>query len=106
MFIWALFLDFAWGLLICCSDAYILPARQTFCHREYVRESERMLDSTDIGKFAEFNMQHPIIPKRIKALDLFSKSAMYGKYTGQPIDGDSLSWEQLEKETEKVIEVM
>ncbi|HBA69855.1 MAG TPA: hypothetical protein DCZ40_10945 [Lachnospiraceae bacterium] len=73
---------------------------------DYVRESERMLDSTDIGKFAEFNMQHPIIPKRIKALDLFSKSAMYGKYTGQPIDGDSLSWEQLEKETEKVIEVM
>lgn len=73
---------------------------------EYVRESEKMLDSTSICKFAEFNMQHPIIPKRIKALDIFSKSAMYGKYTGQPIDVNSLSWEQLAKETEKIIKVM
>ncbi len=103
--------------LICCGD--VNAAKRALMRLEggllnidnidideYVRESERMLDSTSIGKFAEFNMQHPIIPKRIKALDLFSKSAMYGKYTGQPIDVDSLSWEQLAKETEQIIEVM
>ncbi len=103
--------------LICCGDINV--AKRALMRLEggllnidnidideYVRESERMLDSTSIGKFAEFNMQHPIIPKRIKALDLFSKSAIYGKRTGQPIDVDSLGWEQLAKETEKIIEVM
>lgn len=103
--------------LICCGDINV--AKRALMRLEgglfnidnidideYVRESDRMLDSTSIGKYAEFNMQHPIIPKRIKALDLFSKSAMYGKHTGQSIDADSLSWEQLAKETEKIIEVM
>lgn len=73
---------------------------------EYVKESERMLGNTSIGKYAEFNMQHPIIPKRIKALDLFSRSEVYMKHTGQPIEVDSLGWNQLSKETEKIIEVM
>ncbi len=103
--------------LICCGDINI--AKRTLLRlesgllnidsvdiNEYVKESERMLDNTSIGKFAEFNMQHPIIPKRIKALDLFSKSEVYGKHIGQPIDADSLGWDQLSKETEKIIEVM
>lgn len=103
--------------LICCGDINV--AKRALLRLEggllnidsvdideYVKESERMLDNTSIGRFAEFNMQHPIIPKRIKALDLFSRSEVYEKHTGQPINADSLGRDQLSKETEKIIEVM
>lgn len=103
--------------LICCGDINVAKRAllrleggllniDSIDIDEYVKESERMLDNTSIGRFSEFNMQHPLIPKRIKALDLFSKSEVYKKYTGQLIDADSLEQDQLAKETEKIIEVM
>lgn len=75
---------------------------------EYVRESEQILESSTLGKFSELNMEHPIIPKRIKALDCFAHSEVYLKCTGQPIGRETnyLTVEQLKVETEKIIEVM
>ncbi len=75
---------------------------------EYLRESEAMLSSSTLGKFSEFNMSHPIIPKRIKALKLFRDSAVYAEASGDAsVSGNSLlSREMLAKETEKIIEIM
>lgn len=75
---------------------------------EYVRESEQILEGSTFGKLSELNMEHPIIPKRIKALDCFAHSEVYLKCTGQPAEKGRkyLTEEQLKVETEKIIEVM
>lgn len=103
--------------LICCGDAAVAK-RALFRLEagllnvdgvdidEYVRESERMLENTSIGKFAEIGMEHPIIPKRIKALDLFARSEVYARSLGRAAEPDSLSEARLAQETEKIIEIM
>lgn len=103
--------------LICCKDVNVAK-RALFRLEagllnvdevdidEYVRESEAVLDSTAIGKYAEINMTHPLIPKRIKALDLFARSEVYAKSIGIPAGPHAFSAEQLTRETEKIIEIM
>ncbi len=73
---------------------------------EYVRESEALLSNSTIGKLSEFSHSHPLIPKRIKALDIFAKSEVYAQAIGQPVAYDMLTREQLNSETEKTIGVL
>lgn len=72
----------------------------------YVRESEQMLDGATFGKLPEYLMQHPIIPKRIKALDLFVHSERYAQITNTYTGEKLLSDKELEQEIEKIISVM
>lgn len=103
--------------LICCGDVTV--AKRTLFKLEagilnadsvdidnYVRESEQVLEGTSIGKLAEYTMSHPIIPKRIKALDLFARSELYARINGAPVDGRRLSDAELTRDIEKIIAVM
>lgn len=72
---------------------------------EYVRESENVLNNSMIGKFSELSLSHPLIPKRMKALDLFAKSEVYAEAIGQPKSSTMLTRAELDRETEKILEV-
>lgn len=104
--------------LICCGD--IQTAKRSLFKLEagllktdgvdidgYVREAEQVLDSTSIGKYSEIMYSHPIIPKRIKALDYFSRSKLYDDITGlgNADNGRLLSDSELASEVEKIIEI-
>lgn len=105
--------------LICCRDVRI--AQRTLLKLTagllntdsvdidaYVHESEQILEASSIGKYAEFSRQHPIIPKRIKALDLFSKSEVYYKASGMPVPQNVqlISVGELQQQIENVIGVI
>ena len=105
--------------LICCNDVQV--AKRSLFKLEagflnissvdidaYVRESEAMLENSTLGRLNEFFMSHPIIPKRIKAIDLFGRSVAYAKAMGidpKQIPG-AISLHELTQQTEKIIEVM
>lgn len=72
----------------------------------YVAESEAMLANSHLGKISEINFSHPIIPKRIKALELFAKSEVYAKAMGLAVTDDMITKEQLDRETEHIIQVL
>lgn len=105
--------------LICCGDVQI--AKRSLFKLEaglmnisnvdidtYVRESEAMLENSTLGKLNEFFMSHPIIPKRIKAIDLFANSVVYAKAMGIDVKQvhRAISVHELAQQTEKIIEVM
>lgn len=105
--------------LICCGDVQV--AKRSLFKLEagllnissvdidaYVRESEAMLENSTFGKFGEFFMSHPIIPKRIKAINLFANSVVYARAIGldaKQLPG-AISLHELTQKTEKIIEVM
>ena len=104
--------------LICCGDIQIAK-RALFKLEagllrvdgidmdEYIREAERVLDSSALGRYTEIFNSHPIIPKRIKALDYFANSKLYQNITGKDMDSNTrlLSDKDLISKTEKIIEV-
>lgn len=104
--------------LICCRDIGI--AAKTLLKLEagllnvdeididaYVAESENVLHNSMLGKFGEYAMSHPIIPKRIRALKLFGESEVYASSMGiAATDRTLLPREVLAEETEKIIEIM
>ena len=105
--------------LICCEDIEI--AAKSLLKLEagllnideididtYVNESNTVLQNTMLGKLGEITMSHPIIPKRIKALQLFSNSIVYIKALGIKSEASNslLTEERLSAETEKIIEIM
>lgn len=105
--------------LICCGDVQV--AKRSLFKLEaglmninsvdidaYVRECEAMLENSTLGKLNEFFMSHPIIPKRIKAIDLFANSVVYAKAMGMDAKqlSRAISMHELTQQTEKIIEVM
>lgn len=50
---------------------------------EYIEQSLLSLDNHNIGSYNQFFQTHPLIPKRIKALEYFAKSEMYYSLTGK-----------------------
>lgn len=104
--------------LICCGDVQV--AKRALFKLEagllktdgvdidgYVREAEQILDNTSLGKYSEILYSHPIIPKRIKALDYFSRSKLYNSITGQgnAANGRLLSDSELASKIEQIIEI-
>lgn len=102
--------------LICCRD---IQAAKTALFRleagfmdinnidvdAYVRESERMLESSTFGKLAEFAHKHPIIPKRIKALDDFAGSELYARCVGLPAAPGAMREATLAQEVERILSI-
>lgn len=81
--------------LICCGDLHtaqraLIKIVGGFTNTtdidvdEYIKQSKESLDVHYIGTYKEFFMSHPLIPKRIEALELFSRSEMYYRVTGKP----------------------
>ena len=105
--------------LICCGD--VVTAKKALLKLEagftsidnidvdaYLKDSKKFRDNNSLGKFQELFLQHPIIPKRMEALDLFAKSEKYYAITGKEIPkGISLYNDtELEKLTNEIIKVI
>lgn len=73
---------------------------------EYVANSQRFLKKGVLRKINEFDEAHPIIPKRINALDVFINSEKYYRATSQRISDDLLSDYDLEHKIESIIRVL
>lgn len=75
---------------------------------EYIRQSKEYLDVHYVGTYHEFFMTHPLIPKRLEALDLFAHSQMYYRESGlRAINEESLlTDEQLEERVNKVLSIL
>jgi hypothetical protein len=102
--------------LICCRNINtakraLFKLEAGFSHMNdvdidsYLANSRDMMNKVTFGRFRELFMSHPIIPKRIEALDLFSRSQLYYRAICKPFsEGDELiSDAALEKQTEAII---
>ncbi len=104
--------------LLCCGD--LETAQRTLMQleipfldasqidvRDYVTDSEKYLRGGDIRKLGEFSSSHPILSKRIKALDVFGKSEKYCRLTSRSMTSSNLLPDsELDRETEKIISVL
>lgn len=105
--------------LICCGNLDV--AKRTLIKLEagfmnvndldidaYVKDSERLHSSLGLGEMKELLYTHPIIPKRLKALDLFCRSKIYAKINpSADTQGKYLLYdEELKNATEKIVEVL
>ena len=55
---------------------------------QYIEQSLQTLEEHKIGAVNEYLMDHPLIPKRMKALELFSRSELYYKITNKPYSSE------------------
>lgn len=103
--------------LLCCDDVEV--AKRTLLQitmpfmdataidvDDYVNNSEKYLDKGVLRRVNEFADAHPIIPKRIKSLDLYVSSEKYCKIHNKPFSSALLSDSELEAQIEKVISVL
>lgn len=71
----------------------------------YIETSENSRGVHKLGAYAEFFRSHPLIPKRIRALEKFSHSEMYARVSGKEIQGDLLTDEQLQRATAQILRI-
>ena len=103
--------------LLCCGDLEV--AQRTLIQTgmpfmnasqidisEYVANSERFLKDGVLRKISEFDDAHPIIPKRIKALEAFVNSEKYYRITSKKTSDNLLSDHELENKIESIIKVL
>lgn len=105
--------------LICCGD--ITTAKKALLKLEagfmdidnvdiddYLKNSKTFRKSNSLGKLTEIFQTHPIIPKRIEALELFANSEKYYRIANIPIPGGVrlIGDLELEKRTEQIIKVI
>ena len=85
----------------------VLAARMDECDIDrYVAESEQILNSSSLGYLGEYNLAHPIIPKRIMAIRHFAASECYQRCSGNVLNGRLLNDQQLYEKTEEIIGVV
>lgn len=102
---------------LCCGD--LEQSKRTLLHLEsafapadsldletYMASSERFLEQGFLRRLGEYNANHPLTPKRIRALELFSKSEAYFRASGQSIPADALSNHELARQTENIVKVL
>lgn len=105
--------------LICCEDIKtakkaLLKLEAGFMNidnvdmDEYLENSKMFRNNNSLGKFTELFNEHPIIPKRIEALDLFANSEKYYKITHKPVPQSVklISDSELEKRTNQIIKII
>ncbi len=102
---------------LCCGD--LEQSKRTLLHLEsayapaesldlgtYMANSERFLEQGFLRRLGEYNANHPLTPKRIRALELFSRSEAYFRATRQSIPADALSNQDLARQTEDIVKVL
>ena len=102
---------------LCCGD--LEQSKRALLHLEsaytpaesldlgtYMDNSERFLEKGFLRRLGEYNANHPLTPKRIRALDLFSKSEAYFRAAGQSIPDGALSNQELVRQTENIVKVL
>lgn len=75
---------------------------------EYVSQAEKTRDRHILGRIGEYFASHPMIFKRIKALDLFYNSELYYTITNQPAPANKvlLTKEELDKQVSDLLTVV
>ena len=102
--------------LLCCGDVEtakrtLLQITMPFMKADEINVDKYVKDSADylkkgvLRKANELNHNHPIIPKRIHALDEFAKSEKYCRLTGKAIFTGAIADKELERITEEIIRV-
>jgi len=105
--------------LICCRDLEtaqkaLLKLEAGFMNvddtdiGEYLENSRQFRSGNMLGKYKELFLSHPLIPKRMEALQLFANSKKYYRAIGEiPRDGAALIGdEELETRTHEIIKVV
>lgn len=102
---------------LCCGDLEqskrtLLQLESAFAPAEaldletYMANSQRFLEQGFLRRIGEYNANHPLTPKRIRALELFSKSEAYYRASGQSIPAGALSDQDLARQTEDIVKVL
>lgn len=73
---------------------------------EYVKNSDKFLEDSPLRKIGEINALHPIISKRIHALDIFSNSQKYFEITKQNVPDNAIDNSELIREIENIVRVL
>ncbi len=75
---------------------------------DYLENYRSFSQNSKLGKLREILMSHPIIPKRIEALDLFAHSEKYYRITNRQIEPGMklLDDEELEHRTNSIVKVI
>lgn len=103
--------------LLCCGDSEVaqkalLQLEMPFMNPDdislegYVKGSDKYLKEGFIRRLNEFNDAHPIIPKRIHALQVFVSSEKYCRITGKPVPAGAIGEAELNQQTEEIIKII
>lgn len=105
--------------LVCCEDLHVaqkalLKIVAGFTDvadvdiDEYIEQSTKMRDKHLLGRIGEYFASHPMIFKRIKALELFYNSELYYRITNQalPSNKNLITKEELDKKVEELLTVV
>ena len=105
--------------LLCCGDVDIacktlLKLECGFMNaddldvNEYISNTNRQLKHSLLGKYQELLHEHPILAKRMEALQLFARSEKYFQLSGKKVPEGviPISDKELENRTEQIIPVM
>lgn len=101
--------------LLCCGNIetakYTLmrlaaPMMENMDVQQYVDASERFRKGGFLRNLGELKVSHPLLPKRIEALDLFAQSDLYYSLTGQTAPADAITRANLNERIEALIRVL
>ena len=102
---------------LCCGDLEIskktlMQLEMRFLHNEnlnvddYIEASRRYRKGGMLRKIGEYSAEHPILPKRIEALDAFANSQLFYCITNQIIPANAFSNVELTKKIENMIRIL
>ena len=105
--------------LLCCGDMNIacrtlLQLEAGFVNADnfdidkYIRDSNTLRNRTVLGHFAEMKQEHPVLAKRMEALNLFANSEKYYRLTGRtaPNGMRLLNDSELNRRTEEILKIL
>lgn len=103
--------------LLCCGDLEqakrtLLQLESAFTPAEtlnlegYIANCDRFLEKGFLRKIGEYKANHPLIPKRIRALELFTKSEAYYRASGQKVPDAAISRQVLARQAEDIVKVI
>lgn len=72
----------------------------------YVTSSQHYRKGGILRNLGEYSHSHPLLPKRIDALDAFANSQLFYDVTGQTAPADAISRKSLDKHVEDIIRVL
>ena len=103
--------------LLCCEDLdaakrSLLQLEAGFINADnldidsYLENSRKFRKRSFLRRVGEYTAEHPMLSKRIEALEMFRNSEKYYKVTGTSVHGSTISDSELENDIEKILKVM
>lgn len=103
--------------LLCCGDLDVakrslLQLEAGFINADnldidsYLENSRKFRKRSFLRRVREYSASHPMLSKRIEALEMFANSEKYYKVTGIPAPESTISDNKLERDIEKLLKIM